>query len=70
MVYSLTAELFSELAVGILVFGIRFFARWKLVGFHKFWYDDLFAGIAVVSTHHNRASGSCVYFAGLGFLGS
>ncbi|KAJ9663886.1 hypothetical protein H2198_000646 [Neophaeococcomyces mojaviensis] len=48
MAYSLTAELFSELAIGILIFSLRFFARWKVVGFRNFWYDDLFAGIAVV----------------------
>lgn len=70
MAYSLTAELFSELAIGILIFSLRFFARWKVVGFRNFWYDDLFAGIAVVSTNLKRARVPRIYFAEPGFLGS
>jgi hypothetical protein len=36
MAYSLTAELFSELAIGILIFGVRFYARWRMFGFRNF----------------------------------
>jgi hypothetical protein len=49
MAYNLTAELFTELAIGMIIFGLRFYARWKLVGFRGFALDDLFAGFAVVS---------------------
>ena len=48
MEYNLTAELFSELAIGILVFAVRFYARWKYSGSHDFGLDDVFAGFAVV----------------------
>ncbi|KAH7118298.1 hypothetical protein EDB81DRAFT_952672 [Dactylonectria macrodidyma] len=48
MAYNLTAELFSELGVGIIIFGLRFYSRWRVVGFRKFALDDLFAGVSVV----------------------
>ena len=51
MEYNLTAELFSELAIGILIFALRFYARWKYSGLRDFGLDDVFAGFAVVGDH-------------------
>ncbi|KAI0011512.1 hypothetical protein F4779DRAFT_615534 [Xylariaceae sp. FL0662B] len=48
MAYDLTVELFTELGVGIVIFGLRFYTRWKVAGFRNFGIDDMFAGIAVV----------------------
>ncbi|CRG83327.1 putative protein Mb3657 [Talaromyces islandicus] len=48
MGYNLPVELFTELGIGILIFSLRFYARWKTVGPQNFGYDDMFAGIAVV----------------------
>ncbi|KAI1386445.1 uncharacterized protein F4822DRAFT_444836 [Hypoxylon trugodes] len=47
MAYSLVAEIWSELAFGMLVFALRFFTRWKYSGFRGMSYDDLFAVFAV-----------------------
>ncbi|KAI3323400.1 hypothetical protein HD806DRAFT_535225 [Xylariaceae sp. AK1471] len=48
MAYDLAAELFTELVIGMVIFGLRFYARWKMVGFRGFALDDVFAGVAVV----------------------
>lgn len=48
MAYNLPAELFTELGIGILIFALRFYARWRTAGPENFGYDDVFAGIAVV----------------------
>lgn len=47
---SFLTELWVEYAVGIAFFALRFFARWRTVGFGKFALDDVFCGIGVVST--------------------
>ncbi|KAF7855977.1 hypothetical protein EAF04_009933 [Stromatinia cepivora] len=41
-------EIWIEFAIGIGAFMLRFFARWKHVGFNKFALDDLFCFIAMV----------------------
>jgi hypothetical protein len=48
MAYNLPVELFTELGIGIVIFALRFYARWRTVGPQNFGYDDIFAGIAVV----------------------
>jgi hypothetical protein len=45
-----TVELWVEYGIGIGVFMLRFFARFKLVGLGGFTWDDLFSLIALVST--------------------
>jgi hypothetical protein len=57
MAYNLPVELFTELGIGILIFALRFYARWKTVGPHNFGYDDLFAGIAVVGSLSSQVAG-------------
>lgn len=41
-------ELWAEYAVGALVILVRFFARWKVVGFENFALEDLFMLIALI----------------------
>lgn len=48
---SLTVELFTELSVGIVIFGVRFYTRWRTVGFRGYGLDDAAAGVAVVSVY-------------------
>lgn len=48
MAYNLPVELFTELGIGIIIFALRFYARWRTVGPQNFGYDDIFAAIAVV----------------------
>ena len=49
MGYSLTIELFTELSIGIVIFAVRFYSRWRAVGFQGYGLDDAAAGIAIVS---------------------
>lgn len=58
MAYSLPAELFSELGIGMIIFSLRFYAKWKYVGFRGFGLDDALAGIAVVSNHETIHGGT------------
>ncbi|KAI0144498.1 hypothetical protein GGR57DRAFT_517974 [Xylariaceae sp. FL1272] len=48
MAYSLTIELFTELAFGVVLFAVRFYARWRLATFRGFGLDDFFAGVALI----------------------
>ncbi|KAI1505685.1 hypothetical protein F5X99DRAFT_215397 [Biscogniauxia marginata] len=48
MAYNLNVELFTELGIGILIFSLRFYARWRVAGFSGFGIDDMFAGVAVI----------------------
>ncbi|APA15944.1 hypothetical protein SS1G_09158 [Sclerotinia sclerotiorum 1980 UF-70] len=41
-------EIWLEFAIGMAAFMLRFFARWKHVGFNKFALDDVFCSIAMV----------------------
>jgi hypothetical protein len=50
MAYNLPVELFTELGIGIVIFALRFYTRWRTVGSQNFGYDDIFAGIAVVGS--------------------
>lgn len=70
MEYNLTAELFSELAIGILIFALRFYARWKYSGFGDFGLDDVFAGFAVVGDHWTLSVMISSVNCGLGILDS
>ena len=47
MAYNLTAEMFAEWAIGMVIVAIRFYARWK-VGKGRFHWDDAFLGLVVV----------------------
>lgn len=49
MTYDLPTELFTELGIRIVIFAVKFYARWKFVGVRGFGFDNLFAGIAIVS---------------------
>lgn len=42
-------EQWVEYGVGMFVFALRYYARWKMVGFRGFSWDDLFAGLSMVS---------------------
>lgn len=60
MAYNLTAEMFAEWAIGMIVVAIRFYARWK-VGKGQFHWDDAFLGLVVVrlpTTHPTKHSDS------------
>ncbi|KAK6603890.1 glycoside hydrolase family 95 [Botrytis cinerea] len=46
-------EIWIEYVIGISAFLLRFFARWKHVGFEKFALDDLFCFIGM-TWHHRR----------------
>lgn len=46
---STLVEQWVEYGIGMVVFFLRFFARYKVVGIGGFAYDDLFAFIAMVS---------------------
>ncbi|KAI1640577.1 hypothetical protein F4809DRAFT_589372 [Biscogniauxia mediterranea] len=48
MAYDLPTELFTELGIGVVVFGLRFFTRWRVGGSQSFGLDDMFAGIAII----------------------
>ncbi|OMP84629.1 hypothetical protein BK809_0001732 [Diplodia seriata] len=41
-------EQWLEYGIGIFVFTLRFYARWKFVGFSGYSWDDLFAGISMI----------------------
>jgi hypothetical protein len=45
---ALLTEVWAEYGVSMLVITLRFFARWKMFGFHKFDLGDVFAGFAMV----------------------
>jgi hypothetical protein len=47
MAYNVTAELFAEWAIGLVIIAIRIYARWK-VGNGKFYWDDLCLWFATV----------------------
>lgn len=47
MAYNLAAEMFSEWAIGMILIGVRLYARWK-VGKGRFHWDDYFLGLVVV----------------------
>lgn len=42
-------EIWLEYGFGALVYALRFFARWRLLGFRGWDWDDLFAGVSWVS---------------------
>lgn len=42
-------EQWLEYGIGMSVFVLRFYARWKSVGFEGYSWDDLFAGLSMVS---------------------
>ncbi|KAE8154453.1 hypothetical protein BDV25DRAFT_126534 [Aspergillus avenaceus] len=48
MQYNLNAELWAEFAIGMIVFVVRFYARWKTIGIRNFSWDDFFAALSVV----------------------
>ncbi|KAL2860814.1 uncharacterized protein BJX67DRAFT_386262 [Aspergillus lucknowensis] len=48
MGYNLNAELWAEYAIGMIVFAIRFFARWKTIGIRNFSWDDGFAAASII----------------------
>ncbi|KAH9906912.1 hypothetical protein F4778DRAFT_778344 [Xylariomycetidae sp. FL2044] len=48
MAYDLPTELFAELGIGMVIFGVRFYARWTTIGPRNWGLDDIFAGLAVV----------------------
>ncbi|CZR58660.1 related to integral membrane protein PTH11 [Phialocephala subalpina] len=41
-------ELWTEYGIGMVIFILRFFARWKVVGFANFAWDDFFAFVAMI----------------------
>ncbi|KAJ5722971.1 hypothetical protein N7488_001006 [Penicillium malachiteum] len=47
MAYNLTAEMFAEWAIGMVVIAIHLYARWK-VGKGQFHWDDAFLGLVVI----------------------
>ncbi|KAJ5689627.1 hypothetical protein N7462_004019 [Penicillium macrosclerotiorum] len=47
MAYNLTAEMFSEWAIGMVIIAVRLYARWS-VGKGRFHWDDLFLGLVVI----------------------
>lgn len=49
MAYSLAAEMVSDWAIGMILIAVRLYARWK-VGKGRFYWDDLFLGLVVVSS--------------------
>jgi len=57
MVSALVKEQWSEYGIGMAVFTLRFFARFKVVGFNGMKWDDLFCFFAMVShpTQHEPA---------------
>lgn len=42
------AEAWTEYGLGVLILSLRYFARWKLVGFRNWQGDDYFALLALV----------------------
>jgi hypothetical protein len=48
MAYNVSAELFAEWAIGLVIIAVRLYARWK-VGKGKFYWDDLCLVLATVS---------------------
>lgn len=50
MASSFVVELWTEYVVGMGAFFLRFYARWKTVGFKKFAVDDFFCFLGMVST--------------------
>lgn len=58
MAYNLAAEMFSEWAIGMVLIGVRLYARWK-VGKGKFHWDDFCLGLAVVRLLLLRNSWQC-----------
>ncbi|KAI0832183.1 hypothetical protein F5Y06DRAFT_281240 [Hypoxylon sp. FL0890] len=49
MAYSLTVELWAELSVGLVVFAVRFYSRWRYRKASGMGLDDLFAVFAVIN---------------------
>lgn len=48
MAYNVSAELFAEWAVGLVIIAVRLYARWA-TGKRHFYWDDLCLGLVVVS---------------------
>ncbi|KAI1139214.1 hypothetical protein F5Y05DRAFT_341416 [Hypoxylon sp. FL0543] len=48
MAYNLVAELWTELSIGLVVFAVRFYSKWKYRDSRGLGLDDIFAGFAVV----------------------
>ena len=44
-------EVWAAYIIGVTVFLLRFFARWKIVGFKGLQWDDLFALLALVTSN-------------------
>lgn len=58
MGYNLTAEMFSEWAIGMAIIAIRLYARWK-VGKGHFQWDDALLVTAAVSLYKFVSDGPC-----------
>ncbi|KAI9926619.1 hypothetical protein ASPWEDRAFT_187222 [Aspergillus wentii DTO 134E9] len=48
MAYNLNAELWTEFAIGMIVFAVRFYARWDTIGLQKFSWDDFFSATSAI----------------------